>query len=56
MKAIRCTDFVELVTAFLEGSLTADDRHRFIAHAGLCVGCERYLDQMRHIVRTLRTL
>jgi len=50
---IRCRDFVDLVTAFLEGALDAGGERRFDEHLACCPGCRRYLDQMRTTVRIL---
>ncbi|GAA2047609.1 zf-HC2 domain-containing protein [Catenulispora yoronensis] len=48
-----CDEFVELVTAFLDGALPADDEERFVAHLTECDGCETYLEQFRQTVDTL---
>ena len=56
MNALHCERFVELVTAFLDGALDADAERLVAQHAGLCEGCNRYLDQIRQVVRTLRSL
>lgn len=42
-----CIEFVEVVTDYLEGSMTSDDRARFERHLAACDGCTRYLDQIR---------
>lgn len=44
---MTCKEFVELVTAYLDGSLPADQRAAFDDHMAVCPGCETYLDQMR---------
>jgi anti-sigma factor RsiW len=44
---MNCDEFVELVTAHLEGSLTPDTDQRFMDHLADCDGCDRYLDQIR---------
>ncbi|HJU64713.1 MAG TPA: zf-HC2 domain-containing protein [Gemmatimonadaceae bacterium] len=51
---LACQDFVELVTAYLEGTLPSALAARLRAHLDLCSDCERYLDQMQLTVRTLR--
>jgi anti-sigma factor RsiW len=38
-----CNELVELVTAYLDGSLDLDTRARFDAHLVECDGCENYL-------------
>jgi anti-sigma factor RsiW len=48
-----CNELVELVTAYLDGSLDADTRERFDLHLLECDGCENYLQQFRVTVRTL---
>jgi anti-sigma factor RsiW len=44
---LTCQELVELVTDYLEGALSPDDRLRFEAHLDGCGGCRAYLDQMR---------
>ncbi len=56
MSDIHCDEFVELVTAYLEGDLDAETERRFVEHLALCDGCDRYLDQIRLTVRTLSEL
>ncbi|HJV09276.1 MAG TPA: zf-HC2 domain-containing protein [Acidimicrobiales bacterium] len=48
-----CRDAVELVTDYLEGALTPDDRARLETHLAACPHCSEYLAQMR---RTLDLL
>ena len=48
---VTCHEVVELVTDYLEGSLTGDDRRAFEAHLAGCDGCTNYLDQMRATIR-----
>ena len=48
-----CDELVELVTAYLDGSLGLDDRARFDAHLLECDGCENYLQQFRSTVDTV---
>ena len=48
-----CNELVELVTAYLDGSLDADTRTRFDLHLTECDGCENYLQQFRETVRTV---
>jgi anti-sigma factor RsiW len=42
---------VELVTAYLDGSMSREDRRRFQRHLSGCDGCTRYVEQMRTTVR-----
>lgn len=47
---MNCNEFVELVTAYLDGALDGDTEQRFVAHLAECDGCDRYLDQIRTTV------
>ena len=42
-----CRQAVELVTDYLEGALTPDERARFEAHLAGCPHCTEYLREMR---------
>jgi anti-sigma factor (TIGR02949 family) len=46
-RELTCVEVVELVTAYLDRRLTADDAERFEEHLAFCDGCSTYLDQMR---------
>ena len=48
-----CNELVELVTAYLDGSLDPDTRARFDVHLLECDGCANYLQQFRATVDTL---
>jgi len=48
-----CNELVELVTAYLDGSLDLEDRARFDAHLLECDGCENYLQQFRSTIVTI---
>jgi anti-sigma factor RsiW len=48
---LSCQELVELVTAYVEGTLPRRDRRRFDAHIAACDGCTRYLAQMRETIR-----
>lgn len=48
-----CNQLVELVTAYLDGSLDPDTRARFDEHLLECDGCENYLQQFRATVTSL---
>lgn len=54
--ALVCREFVELVTDYLEGRLSARDRARFEAHLAECDGCAGYLEDMRRMVDSLSQL
>lgn len=48
-----CYELVELVTAYLDGSLDPGSRARFDMHLLDCDGCENYLQQFRSTVKIL---
>jgi anti-sigma factor RsiW len=51
-----CRDVAQLVTDYLDGSLTLSERIRFQLHLGLCFACRNYLRQMKYTIATLRQL
>ena len=53
---MECREFVELVTAFVEGDLDASGKVRVKDHLALCEGCRRYLDQYQATVRGLQQM
>ncbi|MEV4143909.1 zf-HC2 domain-containing protein [Amycolatopsis sp. NPDC049691] len=53
---MTCEEFVELVTAFLDGALDPGTEARFVEHLALCEGCETYLDQFRTTIAELGSL
>jgi anti-sigma factor RsiW len=53
---MNCNEFVELVTAFLDGALDEDTEHRFVEHLADCPGCDTYFAQFRETIDTLGTL
>ena len=53
---MACKELVELVTEYLEGTLSRADRQRFEDHLKDCSHCVTYLDQMRQTIRTLGRL
>jgi predicted anti-sigma-YlaC factor YlaD len=46
-KDIVCRQAVELVTDYLEGSLSRRDRRRLESHLKKCPNCTAYLEQIR---------
>ena len=50
---MNCQEFVELVTDYLEGTLSAVDMERFDAHLAYCDPCVDYVEQIRLTIRTL---
>ena len=53
---MTCVEFVEMVTDYLEGSMSFWMRVRFHLHLGLCFGCRVHLKQMRQTIQTLGRL
>ena len=51
-----CREVVELVSDYLEGAMTLDDRARFEEHLAMCDGCSAYLEQMRLTLRVAGAL
>lgn len=51
-----CQEIAQLITDYLDGSLTLTERIRFHMHLGLCVACRNYLRQMKYTIATLRQL
>lgn len=53
---LTCQELVELVTDYLEGSMSATQRARFEEHLAKCTGCRNYLAQMRRTISSLGRL
>ncbi len=53
---MTCQELVELVTDYLEGTLSVHDRERFEAHLLDCDECPIYLEQIRVTIRTVGVL
>ena len=53
---MTCRELVDVVSAYLEGTLPAPARARFEAHLDECASCRTYVEQMRETVATLGTL
>jgi anti-sigma factor RsiW len=51
-----CRDAVELVSDYLEGTLSRRDRRRLEKHLALCDACTAYLDQMRATIAASGTV
>ena len=49
---LSCAEVVELVTDYLEGRLSSEERLRFDEHVSGCDGCVAYLQQMRVTIAT----
>jgi hypothetical protein len=47
---IRCTEAIELVTLHLDDALDDRDRRLFELHVDGCIGCTRYVAQIRQTI------
>lgn len=56
MSEMPCTELVETITAYLEGTLSDADRRRFDEHLEQCDACTEYLAQMRRTIARLGTV
>ncbi len=45
-----CNELVEVVTAYLDGSLPTSDLARLEAHLEICGPCVRYVEQFRETI------
>jgi anti-sigma factor RsiW len=55
-RTLSCRELVEVVTAYLDGSLSHRDQARFDAHIAGCGNCTMYLEQFRETIRLTGTL
>ena len=55
-RELTCQELVELVTAYLDGTLPPRHRRRFEAHIATCDRCTAYLAQMEMTIRITGTL
>src|SRR5919108_1020073 len=53
---MRCQEFAELVTAYLDDALPSTERARCDDHVARCAGCHAYLTQMELVVAALGEL
>jgi anti-sigma factor RsiW len=53
---LGCKELVELVTEYLEDTLSPAARARFEEHLATCPGCRTYLEQTRQTIRALGKL
>jgi len=51
---VRCVEFVESVTDWMEGALTDDERVALEEHLTICPHCTEYLAQLRLSSAVLR--
>jgi len=56
MSDLDCNEFVELVTAYLDGALDEETERRFDDHLEMCDGCDTYLDQIRQTTQSLGSM
>jgi len=47
---MRCVEFVEVVTAYLDGAVDAEQQRRIDSHLAGCAGCTAALDQFRTVI------
>jgi anti-sigma factor RsiW len=55
-KDIVCQEAVELVTEYLEGTLSRRDRRRLEAHLRACPNCAAYLEQIKMTIDLTGTI
>jgi len=48
---LTCHEVIELLSDYIEGVMSADDRRRVDEHLAQCDGCATYLEQMRETIR-----
>jgi predicted anti-sigma-YlaC factor YlaD len=48
---LRCIEFVERVTEYLDGAVKDDERRRIDEHLEGCQGCRATLDQFQTLIR-----
>jgi anti-sigma factor RsiW len=53
MSEMACKELVEVITAYLEGTMADEDRGRFEAHLAECPFCTEYVAQMQTTIATL---
>jgi anti-sigma factor RsiW len=53
---LGCRDVTALVTDYVEGRLSPWQRLQFQFHLGLCLGCRRYVKQVKLTARSLGAL
>ena len=56
VEQLSCQELVELVTSYLEGALTRDERASFEHHIESCMGCHEYVRQMRQTIELTGSL
>jgi anti-sigma factor RsiW len=56
MHELTCQQLVELVTEYLEDTMTSEARAEFAAHLEECPACADYVAQLRHTIGALGVL
>jgi anti-sigma factor RsiW len=49
-RELTCAQVVEIVTAYLDDALGAEDRERVEEHLVFCDGCSTHLEQIRETI------
>ena len=50
-RGLACKELVELITEYLEGTLSRRLRKRVEKHLAVCDGCTAYLEQIRFMIQ-----
>ena len=50
-RALTCREVIDLLSNYVEDSLSPDERRRVDEHLALCDGCDTYLEQIRETIR-----
>jgi anti-sigma factor RsiW len=53
MSEMACKQLVEVITAYLDGTMPGEDRGRFETHLAECPFCTEYVAQMQTTIATL---
>jgi len=53
---LACQEVVEIVSDYLDGTMTPAERRRFEAHLETCPYCTEYVEQLREVGGALRAL
>jgi anti-sigma factor RsiW len=53
---LTCKELVEVITDYLEGVMSVDERQRFDEHLAVCPGCRNYVEQMRGTIQAVGAL
>lgn len=54
--ALSCQELIELVTDYVEGTMSLADRARFEHHIDGCMDCNAYVSQMRRTIQIVGAL